>query len=147
MPATTTRQFFSRETRVARDIHASASRVWELLTDAPRYATWNSTIVRMSGRIAEGESIELVSTLDPSRTFKLRVRVFEPPHRLVWGDAMGRRTFELLPNARGVTFSMTERIGGPLFPLFARMIPSFDAAFDQFAADLASAAESTGGTA
>ncbi|MBL8958389.1 MAG: SRPBCC domain-containing protein, partial [Gemmatimonadetes bacterium] len=40
------------------------------------------------------------------------------------------------------TVTMHEKIGGPIFPLFARMIPSFDAAFDQFAADLKRAAES-----
>lgn len=144
MAATTTRRFFSRETRVTREIHASADRVWALLTNASAYPSWNSTVVRLDGRIAAGETIQLVSTLDPSRTFKLRVRTVEPPHRLVWGDAMGARTLELTPTARGVSFSMVERIGGPLFPLFARMIPPFDAAFDQFAADLARAAESTG---
>ncbi len=36
---------------------------------------------------------------------------------------------------------MTERIGGPLFPLFAGMIPSFDESFDKFASDLKKEAE------
>jgi hypothetical protein len=36
---------------------------------------------------------------------------------------------------------MQEKIGGPLFPLFAGMIPSFDASFDQFALDLKNEAE------
>jgi hypothetical protein len=36
---------------------------------------------------------------------------------------------------------MTERIGGPLFPLFAGMIPSFDESFETFAADLKREAE------
>ena len=31
---------------------------------------------------------------------------------------------------------MNEKIGGPLFPLFAKMIPSFDQSFEQFASDL-----------
>jgi uncharacterized protein YndB with AHSA1/START domain len=146
MAATTTRTFFARETRVTREIHTSADRVWALLTNATAYPSWNSTVVSIGGRIAAGETIQLVSTLDKSRTFKLRKRTFEPPHRLVWGDAMGTRTYELTPTARGVSFSMVERIGGPLFPLFARMFPPFDAAFDQFAADLARAAESTGGS-
>ncbi len=55
---------------------------------------------------------------------------------------MGTRTFTLAPIADGETrFTMTERIGGPLFPLFARMLPPFDESFTQFAADLKSAAE------
>ena len=36
---------------------------------------------------------------------------------------------------------MTEHIGGPVFPMFASKIPSFDASFEQFAADLKTAAE------
>ncbi len=146
MGAKTTRRLFSRETAVAVDIHASASDVWALLTDAAEYPRWNSTVVSIEGDIAPGKKIRLKSTLDPRRTFVLTVRDFEPPTRLVWGDAMGRRTYRVSANAGGtVTFSMHEKIGGPLFPLFARMIPSFDAAFDQFAADLKKRAESLSG--
>jgi hypothetical protein len=36
---------------------------------------------------------------------------------------------------------MTEKIGGPIFPLFARMIPSFDQSFEQYAKDLKKEAE------
>ncbi len=37
---------------------------------------------------------------------------------------------------------MREKIGGPLFPLFAGMIPPFDEVFDKFAADLKKKTES-----
>ena len=37
---------------------------------------------------------------------------------------------------------MSEKIGGPLFPLFARYIPSFDESFERFADDLKKEAES-----
>jgi uncharacterized protein YndB with AHSA1/START domain len=146
MPATTTRTLFARETAVSIDINAPAERVWRLLTDAGGYTKWNSTIVSLEGEIAESGRLALVSTLDPKRTFKLRVKAFEPTKRLAWGDAMGTRTCTLTPRAGGVTnFQMVERIGGPLFPLFARMIPPFDAAFDQFAGDLKRAAEGGNG--
>ncbi|WP_284977587.1 hypothetical protein [Arthrobacter sp. fls2-241-R2A-200] len=83
-----------------------------------------------------------MSTLDPSRTFKLKIKEFEPPHRLVWGDALGARVYTLTETNGGQTmFDMTERIAGPVFPLFANKIPSFDASFEQFAADLKAAAE------
>ena len=36
---------------------------------------------------------------------------------------------------------MSEKIGGPIFPLFSKYIPSFDNAFEQFAADLKKEAE------
>ena len=144
MPATTTRRFFSRETSVSVDISATADRVWSLLTDVAGIPKWNSTVVTLSGEIKPGGRIALVSTLDPKRTFKLAVKGFVPGRRLVWGDAMGTRTYEISPRpGAGVTVTMHEKIGGPVFPLFARMIPPFDAAFDQFAADLKRAAEST----
>lgn len=143
MPATTTHRLFSRETRVSVDIAATADRVWTLLTDVAGIPRWNSTVVSLTGEIKPGGRIALVSTLDPKRTFKLAVKGFEPGRRLVWGDAMGTRTHEIAVRPHGgITVTMHEKIGGPIFPLFARMIPSFDAAFDQFAADLKRAAES-----
>jgi hypothetical protein len=36
---------------------------------------------------------------------------------------------------------MAEKIGGPLFPLFAGMIPPFDQSFEKFTADLKKEAE------
>ena len=40
-----------------------------------------------------------------------------------------------------VTFNMTERIGGLMFPMYAKYIPSFDESFNAFAADLKKEAE------
>ncbi|MBK7970897.1 MAG: SRPBCC domain-containing protein, partial [Bacteroidetes bacterium] len=58
-------------------------------------------------------------------------------NRLVWGDAMGNRVYTLKSIGNTLTnFTMVEKIGGPLFPLFAKMIPSFDKAFEQYATDL-----------
>ncbi len=140
--AVTLRKTFSRTTSVSTTIQADPAIVWALLTHASDYKRWNSTIVSIEGDIAEGEKIRLVSTLDPKRTFKLKVKKMESEKSLVWGDAMGQRTYTLTPNGNGtLTFSMVEKIGGPMFPLFAKMIPSFDASFDQFAADLKKEAE------
>ena len=140
--ATTEKKTFSRTTSVSTSIQADAATVWGLLTDASNMANWNSTIVSVEGNIAVGEKIQLVSTLDPKRTFKLKVKEIVPNQKLVWGDAMGKRTYTLSPTANGVLFSMSEKIGGPIFPLFANKIPSFDESFEQFAADLKKAAES-----
>ena len=140
--ATTIRKTFSRTTSVSTTIQADPSIVWALLTNAADYKRWNSTIVSIEGEIAAGEKIRLKSTLDPKRTFKLKVKKMEAEKSLVWGDAMGKRTYTLTPNGKSaVIFSMTEKIGGPIFPLFANKIPSFDASFDQFAADLKKEAE------
>lgn len=140
--ATTTRTTFSRETTVSTAILADPAIVWALLTHAADFPRWNSTVTSLKGNIREGETIELKSILDDKRTFKLRIKEVLPQKRLVWGDAMGNRTYRLEPGPDGgVHFSMTEKIGGPLFPLFAGAIPSFDETFERFAADLKKEAE------
>ena len=140
--ATTVRKTFSRSTSISTTIQADPSIIWALLTNATDYKRWNSTIVSIEGEIAPGEKIKLKSTLDPKRTFKLKVKKFDAEKSLVWGDAMGKRTYTLSPNGKGsVLFTMVEKIGGPIFPLFASKIPSFDASFEQFAADLKKEAE------
>ncbi|HUE99517.1 MAG TPA: SRPBCC domain-containing protein [Anaerolineales bacterium] len=134
--ATTTKKTFSRETSVSITIFADPAIVWALLTHASDFPRWNSTVTSVKGEIQGGEIIELKSILDEKRTFKLKVKEFVPEKRLVWGDAMGTRVYTLKGDGNSTHFSMTEKIGGPLFPLFAGAIPSFDESFERFAADL-----------
>jgi uncharacterized protein YndB with AHSA1/START domain len=141
--AYTIKKTFSRETTVAITILAPPEIVWKLLTDSANYPTWNSTVTSIEGVIELGSTIKLKSILDEKRTFKLKIKEFEPSKLLVWGDPMGKRTYSLEPSQNGRTlFSMTEKIGGPIFPLFASKIPSFDETFNKFAADLKVASES-----
>lgn len=140
--ASTIKKTFSRETSVNIDIQADPKTIWGLLTSAENYPKWNSTVISIDGKIALGEKIQLTSYLDPKRVFKLSVKAVEPESRLVWGDAMGKREYKLTPRSNGQTnFVMTEKIGGPLFPLFAKMIPPFDESFEKFAGDLKKEAE------
>lgn len=140
--AQTQKNTFSRETSVGIAIRADRSIVWALLTHASDHPRWNSTVTSIEGEIALGKTILLKSILDPKRVFKLKVKEFEPEARLVWGDAMGNRVYTLHEGAGGTTiFHMSEKIGGPIFPLFAAMIPSFDESFERFAADLKKEAE------
>ena len=140
--ATTTRSTFRRETSVGIEIHSDPAIVWALLTNASDYPRWNSTIVSLEGEIREGERIKLKSTLDQKRTFTLKVEEFIPEKHMVWGGGQGKRTYtiEELANNR-VIFRMSEKIGSPLFPLFARYIPPFDESFEQFASDVKKEAE------
>ncbi len=139
--AVTVKKTFSRTTSITQTIHADPSIIWALLTNASDYARWNSTIVSIEGAMQPGEKIKLKSTLDPNRTFKLKVKEMVSEQKLVWGDAMGQRTYTLEKNGNATLFTMTERIGGLMFPLFANKIPSFDASFEQFTADLKKEAE------
>lgn len=140
--AITIKKVFSRETGVSIDIKADKTILWALLTNSGDYSRWNSTVLSLDGTIALNEKVKLRSTLDPKREFKLHVKEFLPEEKLVWGDAMGKRIFTLKPIGENlINFTMTEKIGGPVFPLFARMIPSFDQSFEQFAKDLKKEAE------
>ena len=140
--AFTVRKTFSRETSVSLDIQADKGIIWGLLTKSEDYPRWNSTIITIKGAIAKDQKIVLNATIDPKRQFKLKIKEFDEGNRLVWGDAMGNRVYTLGSLGDGVThFSMVEKISGPLFPLFARMIPPFDNAFETFAKDLKKEAE------
>jgi uncharacterized protein YndB with AHSA1/START domain len=139
--AVTSKSTFSRETSVSVNIEADAAIIWALLANAADFPRWNSTVISISGKIQSGETIELKSTLDEKRTFKLKIKEFVPNQRLVWGDPMGSRVYSLEKAGKGTQFTMSEKIGGPLFPLFASMIPSFDESFEKFSADLKKEAE------
>jgi uncharacterized protein YndB with AHSA1/START domain len=135
--AKTVKSTFHRETFVRIDIKADAAIVWALLTKASDYPRWNSTVTSIEGDIALGEKIKLKSILDAKRSFKLKVTEFEADKKLIWGDGQGNRVYSIMKNDNGtVTFSMNEKIGGLMFPLYAKMIPPFDQSFEQFASDL-----------
>jgi uncharacterized protein YndB with AHSA1/START domain len=140
--ASTIKKTFNRTTSISQTIDADASVVWSLLTNSSDYSRWNSTVVSIEGKIQQGEKIRLKSTLDTTRVFKLKVKEFLPNQKLVWGDAMGKRTYILKKEGDKTLFTMTEKIGGFMFPLFANKIPSFDESFEQFTADLKKEAES-----
>ena len=139
--ASTTRTMFSRSTRIAQHIDAGAATVWRLLTTAAEYPRWNSTVVSLDGQIALGSKIKLVSTLDPSRMFSLKVKEFQPNARLTFGNAMFTRTCSLSDETGGTRVVIMERIGGPLYPFVARRIPPLEDNFERFTADLKRAAE------
>ena len=140
--ATTLRTTFSRETSVSIEINADPAIVWALLTKASDYPRWNTTVTSIEGTIALGEQIKLKSILDAKRTFKLKVKELEAEKKMVWGDGQGNRVYTTTKNENGtITFSMTEKIGGLMFPMYAKMIPSFDQSFEQFASDLKKEAE------
>ena len=145
--ATTVKTTFNRTTSVSIAIKADPAIIWALLTRASDYPRWNSTVTSIEGEIALGQTIRLKSILDAKRIFKLKVKEWQPEKRLGWGDSMGNRIYTITKNSDGTSqFSMSEKIGGPLFPLFAKMIPPFDQSFEQFAADLKKEAEVIMGT-
>jgi len=136
-------------------IHATPEVVWKILTDAPGYARWNSTVDHLEGRIALGDKVTVHIKADPNlgkppRAFPATVSELSIPHSMTWSGGMplglfkGVRTFTTKAVSTGsVEFAMTEVFSGLLSPLIERSIPDLQPVFDQFAADLKKAAESS----
>ncbi|MEO1051932.1 MAG: SRPBCC domain-containing protein [Bacteroidota bacterium] len=139
--AKTIKKTFSRQTAVSIDINADPAIIWSLLTNASDFPRWNSTIVSLEGEIKVGQKIRLKSVLDDKRVFKIKVKEMIPEKRMVWGDGKGTRVFTLSSNNGVVTFTMDEKMGGLMFPMYAKYIPPFDENFEQFARDLKQEAE------
>jgi len=132
-------------------IEASPDAIWAILTDAPGYTTWDSGIVRVEGRIAPGETIKVVSKVNPGRTFQVKVTEFTPGQRMTWSGGMplglfkGVRTFTLSPQGDGATrLTMREEYSGPLLPMIWRSMPDLGAWFEQFVTGLKRRAEAGG---
>ena len=117
-----------------------------LLTNGADMTRWNSTLISFDGTISAGEKVQLVAKIAPDRTFKIKVKSLNPEQEMIWVDGAapffrGVRTYTLEQEDGKVRFSMTEKIGGLMFPMAAGSLPSFDEAFEQYAADLKKEAE------
>jgi uncharacterized protein YndB with AHSA1/START domain len=143
----------TRSYHASRTIDAPASTVWALLTDAATYTDWNHAVVSIEGPIREGNTIKLVSVVNPKRTFTLRVTQVTAPSRMVWSDGMplglfkGERTYTITDlGSDRCEFKMAEQFTGPLAGLITRAIPDLTDSFNAFADDLKTAAEAAGDT-
>ena len=130
-------------------IDASPQAIWAILTDARRYAEWDSGVTRVEGRIAPGEKIKVISEANPGRAFPVKVTEFAPDRKMTWSGGMpgglfkGVRTFTLASQGGGTTrFTMREEYTGPLLPLIWRSMPDLGPSFEQFASGLKKKAES-----
>src|SRR5580698_11534676 len=96
-------------------IRARAESVWALLTDAAGYPEWNSTIEKIDGQIAAGETVKLYAKATPGRAFSLKISEFAPARGMTWIGGMpmglftGTRRLTLTPVPGGeVEFAMAE---------------------------------------
>jgi hypothetical protein len=124
-------------------IQAAPEAIWRVLTDAPAYPQWNTTVTRIDGAIALGKKVTVHAKVAPGRAFPVKVVALVEPSRMVWSGGMplglfkGERVFELSPKAGGdVEFTMRENYSGLLAPLITKSIPDLQPAFDEFAACL-----------
>jgi hypothetical protein len=132
------------------DIQAPPDKIWQILTDLPRWPQWNSTVERTVGNIERGSKVTVFVKQSPGRAFPLRVTELDAPHRMVWAGGMpfglftGTRVYELaVPVTGEASFSMREDYTGVLAGLIGKSIPDLQPAFDEFAQCLKRAAERT----
>ena len=93
-------------------IRGTLDATWQVLTGAPAYPSWNSTVTRVDGTVALGGTATV--------------------HGKV--AAKGGRVFELRPSAEAsVAFTMREDYSGLLAPLISKSIPDPQPASDEFA--------------
>jgi hypothetical protein len=143
---TRSRRLFSLTTRVDVHIRAPGHRVWKLLTDAPGFPRWNSTVSRVEGEIREGAGLVLY-VRGTARTFRPRVSGLVPDERMTWTGGLQPllrdvRTFVLRPCHDGSTdFAMEGRLTGFLLPLARMALSDVGRSFERTAEDLKRAAE------
>jgi hypothetical protein len=128
-------------------IDASPERVWEILADTPAYSDWDSGVVRVDGRLAQGEKLKITSEVNPKRAYPAKVAELVPAERMVWTGGMplglfkGVRTYTLTPEDGGTRFRMREEFSGPMLPLIWRSMPDMQPSFEKFATGLKARAE------
>jgi hypothetical protein len=143
---TRTHGAFSLACAVEIHIDADAATVWSLLTDAPGFPRWNTTVTRIEGEIRDGERLRL-HVPGTERTFTPRVSDVVPNERMTWTGGFaplfkGVRTFALKRREDGSTdFAMAERFSGLMLPFVGGMLPDFGPIFGRFAGDLKREAE------
>lgn len=114
------------------EINASATKVWEILTDFKSYPSWNPFITKISGDLSLGGKLE--AFLSPPKgkgmTFKPDVVTLEKNKEFSWlgkflvkGIFDGKHIFEIEQiNSKKVKFIQREEFSGILVPLFKGVI-------------------------
>jgi uncharacterized protein YndB with AHSA1/START domain len=127
-------------------VGAPVQQVWDLLTDAPAYASWNPEIVGIDGQLAAGARfvVQVRVAGGAVRRLQMRVTAFSAPTHmewtggLPWGLFVGRRRFDVEPHASGARFVMRLAMTGPLAPLILRSLGDRQPEIDGFALALQS---------
>jgi hypothetical protein len=136
------------ETQV--DLPAEPSVVWEQLVDTDSIGSWNPFITSLSGVIEVGERLQVRIAPVGGRpmTFKPRVTIVEPAHRLEWLGTMGvpglfdgRHSFTLTQVGIGCRLVQAEDFSGALVPFTGRLLSKTEAGFEAMNAALLSRLE------
>jgi len=94
------------EFRTSIGIDAFADDVWHVLTDIANWQEWNTTVDKVTGKVAIDQQIKIYTNGDTTRAFNVKVTELAKPSRMVWAGGL---PFGLLTAIR--TFSLTKGAG------------------------------------
>ena len=120
-------------------IAATPAQVWAVLVNGAGWSTWDSGVESVTGTIALGHKISIVSKVVPARAFPVKVVTFDAPTRLVFSGGMpfglfrGVRTYSLTAEGATTLFRMREEYTGPMLGAIWKSIPDLQPSFQQFA--------------
>ena len=133
--------------KVTREIDASPAAIWAVLEDPDALGDGAFGILSITGKIQSEGRIKLISEVDPTRAFPLRVTQFDKARQMAWTGGMpfglfkGERIFRLTPNGKSTAFSMEETFTGPLLKLIMKSMPDLQPSFEKFGDALKERAE------
>jgi hypothetical protein len=114
------------------EIDAPPSRVWEVLTDFPRYPDWNPFILAVKGVVQQGAKIDYRFQFPPGIRIwtPAKILTFEPDKELRWAAHFlspaifnGVHHFIIEPmNGRGIRFHHGEIFSGVFLPLLLPLL-------------------------
>lgn len=115
-----------KELRTAIEINAVPERVWQILTDTDKFPDWNPFIRSCKGKLAQGETVEVVLGEGKTMTFRPTILEVTPNRTLRWlgklfvgGLFDGEHIFEIEPlDANRIRFIQREKFSGLLIPVF-----------------------------
>ena len=115
-----------KELRTEIEINAPPERVWNILTDTDKFSEWNPFIRSVKGKLAQGESIEVVLGEEKTMTFRPTILELTPNRTFRWLGKMfvgglfdGEHIFEIEPlDTNRVRFVQREKFNGILIPVF-----------------------------
>ncbi|MFN7955668.1 MAG: SRPBCC domain-containing protein [bacterium] len=142
-----------RVIRNGADVDASAARVWSVLTDLAAYREWNPFVVRASGALAVGATLDVTFAPPGGRAMQFRPVVVRlvPERELAWAAKLlvpglfdGEHAFRIEPLAADRTrLVQVARFDGWVVPLLPwKTGPGLRAGFAAMVAALKSRAES-----
>lgn len=131
---------FMKEIYTEIEINASASMVWDILTDFDNFPNWNPFIKEISGNLQEGAQIE--AFIKPPNSsgmkFKPKILAYKPEEELRWLGSLripklfdGEHSLIIKRISENkVLFVQKEKFSGLFVPFFSGLLKDTESGFE-----------------